>query len=306
MARTVEEVEKAGHIDLKAEADFDLQLNKAIMASATQLKNLGPSGRLGWLRQALTELSLPTDSLAGAEKAAGEALSLDRRIHMHQVEAARRRQEALLRLAGNQDDGSLDAAVDAYTRESPWLDVAAGQSQPLAVKLARSVRRQIEARVGGALMGAAQTLFDMARRKAAEVVAEVAALPKFPDVWSVSNAAEELSKYRLHRASWGTLVAASQDFRLCHLIADMYRDYLGVSQDQLDGAPSWALTYRNWHAVMADPQWLNVKNPLRLRYAIEHDFGPGLWLPDEITVKPEDKTFAGRLRNLGSAVLSGS
>jgi hypothetical protein len=33
MARTIEEVEKAGAIDLKAEADFDSQLNRAVQTS---------------------------------------------------------------------------------------------------------------------------------------------------------------------------------------------------------------------------------------------------------------------------------
>jgi hypothetical protein len=158
----------------------------------------------------------------------------------------------------------------------------------------------------GGLVGVGPTIFDMVKVKAAEVVAEVAALPKFPEVWTMSNAAEELSKYRQHRASWGTLVACDQDFRICHLIADVYRDHLGVSQDQLDGAPVWSLMWRNWHAVMADPQWLNIKNPLTLRYAVERDFAPGLWTPDEIEVRPEDKGFAARLRNLGSAVLGGA
>jgi hypothetical protein len=93
---------------------------------------------------------------------------------------------------------------------------------------------------------------------------------------------------------------------MCHTIADLFRDLLGYSQDNLDGTPPSALAYRNWHAVLADLQWLNVRGPLRLKYACEHDFGPGLWIPSEIEVKPEDKTFGARLRNLGSAMFSGS
>jgi hypothetical protein len=56
----------------------------------------------------------------------------------------------------------------------------------------------------------------------------------------------------------------------------------------------------NWHAVMADIQWLAIKNPLRLRYAVERDFGP------DLLVRPEDKTFGARLRNFASVVSSGS
>jgi hypothetical protein len=57
---------------------------------------------------------------------------------------------------------------------------------------------------------------------------------------------------------------------------------------------------------MADNQWPQVINGLKLPYAIARGFEPGLWEPDEVDVKPEDKTFGARLRNFGSAVLSGS
>jgi hypothetical protein len=203
MARTIEEVEKAGGIDLKAEADFDSQLNRAVQTSLTQLRNVGPTGRLGWLRQALTELGIPTDSLTRAQDAADVAANMSRRIYGRQAEAARRRQEALAKLADNPDDDALDAAVTAYMAASAWLDVAPGQQQPPAVELGRIAGRHVESRVGGALMAAGLILFDLVRAKAAAVVDEVASLSKFPDVWTMSNAAEELSKYRAHRASWG-------------------------------------------------------------------------------------------------------
>jgi hypothetical protein len=31
---------------------------------------------------------------------------------------------------------------------------------------------------------------------------------------------------------------------------------------------------RNWYAVMADAQWITIRNPLRLQSAVERDFGP--------------------------------
>jgi hypothetical protein len=39
----------------------------------------------------------------------------------------------------------------------------------------------------------------LVKDKAAQVVAEVAELPKIPRIWTLSNAAEELSKYPQHR-----------------------------------------------------------------------------------------------------------
>ena len=117
---------------MQAEGDFDAVLNRAIQTSATQLKSLGPSGRLGWLRKALTELGLSTESLTAAQKAADVAVDMRRRAHERQMEAGRRRQDAFAKLAGN-PGGSLDAAVAAWAAEAPWLDVAAGHDQPPAL-----------------------------------------------------------------------------------------------------------------------------------------------------------------------------
>jgi hypothetical protein len=45
-----------------------------------------------------------------------------------------------------------------------------------------------------------------------------------------------------------------------------------------------------------------LKAPLRLPYAIHQGPEPGLWKPEDIVAKPEDRTFGAKLRNLGSAV----
>jgi hypothetical protein len=39
------------------------------------------------------------------------------------------------------------------------------------------------------------------------------------------------------------------------------------------------------------PEWPQVRKELRLSYAVQHGFDPGLWEPSEIVAKPEDKTF---------------
>ena len=54
---------------------------------------------------------------------------------------------------------------------------------------------------------------------------------------------------------------------------------------------------------MADAQWLAIRNPLRLQYAVDRDFGP--LDTNEILVRPVDKTFGARLQ-FGSAMSSGS
>jgi hypothetical protein len=208
-------------------------------------------------------------------------------------------------LAAGESD--LDGAVHVLAAESAWVDVAPGQGRSLADQVVKEARRQVENQIAGALMQQGGRIFEMVRQKAAQVVAEVAALPPLPsDVWSTNRPGQALARFPAHRSTYGTLLSAHQDFSLCHTVADPFRDNLGYSQDHLDGAPPSALAYRNWKAVLADLQWFNVAATLKLKYAVEHDFRPGLWLPSEVEVKPEDKTFGARLRNLGSAVLSGS
>ena len=68
-------------------------------------------------------------------------------------------------------------------------------------------------------------------------------------------------------------------FFTCHLIGDIYPDYLG-----LGGPTRWCAELvvdvpRNGHAVMAEDQWLAIRHPFRLRHAVECDFGAGLWIP---------------------------
>ena len=53
---------------------------------------------------------------------------------------------------------------------------------------------------------------------------------------------------------------------------------------------------------MNDPLWPTVRKDLRLPYAVERNFEPGMWLPSDIETKAEDRTFMAKLRNLGSAV----
>jgi hypothetical protein len=80
--------------------------------------------------------------------------------------------------------------------------VATGQRQPRAMELLWGVGRQVESRVGGALMAAAPTIFDIVKKeKAADVVAEVVALPKFPSVRKCQKRLEELREYGPHRAT---------------------------------------------------------------------------------------------------------
>jgi hypothetical protein len=62
------------------------------------------------------------------------------------------------------------------------------------------------------------------------------------------------------------------------------------------------VVFKNWRALITDERFDLLKPPLRIRYAIDKGFEVGLWRPEDIKTKPEDHTFAAKLRNLGWAV----
>jgi hypothetical protein len=54
-------------------------------------------------------------------------------------------------------------------------------------------------------------------------------------------------------------------------------------------------------APMLDDQMTfgRLKPELRLRCSIDRGWQPGVWRPSDIKTKPEDRTFAAKLKNLG-------
>jgi hypothetical protein len=170
----------------------------------------------------------------------------------------------------------------------------------------RNARRQVEAQVGTAIYAVLEHICTAVQKKARELDAEVEALPEFPaGIWAAPSPAEVLGRLPPHRASYGTLDATRRGFELAVDVAAFVRDNIGANADSLpDGAPSQMLVSRNWKAWLFDNDSGRVKPDLRLRYAIEHDFQPGIWRPSDVEVKKEDQTFGAKLRNLGSAVSS--
>jgi hypothetical protein len=58
-----------------------------------------------------------------------------------------------------------------------------------------------------------------------------------------------------------------------------------------------------WREELGDDLFGRLKAALRIRYAVDKGFGPGLWRPSEVVEsRPQDRTFGGRLKNLGVAV----
>ena len=85
---------------------------------------------------------------------------------------------------------------------------------------------------------------------------------------------------------------------------DLVRDFIGCAVANYPaGAPRTALWLKRWRLELGDDQFARLKPPLRLRYAVDKGFGPGLWRPSEVEMSTAaDRSFAGWMRNLKSAV----
>ena len=99
------------------------------------------------------------------------------------------------------------------------------------------------------------------------------------------------------------ITGANQDFLACHAVADMVRASIGAGPERLpDGAPRYAFWAKNWRLSLGDDTFPKLKAPLRLRYALDHDWRPGLYRPEDVKATAKDATFGEKLKNWGEAV----
>jgi hypothetical protein len=265
---------------------------------------MAPAARLAWLRQALSELDLESSFLDDASALVARASAMRSSAVMASQQASVRRAEAVQRLATDQG-ATLAEAATQWQAQAVWLDTQPPMSRPIALQIADDAAKRVEGEIHAQILGHAPRLWDLAQRKAREIVAEVAALPEMPlQLWQVSAPAAEFARWREHRGTFGVLTAAYTDFELCHAIGGLVRDTLGYGYARFpQGSTRAALWLKNWRKELLD-DGIFARQPaaLRLRYAIDKGFEPGLWAPSDVEEsRPEDRSFGGRLKNLGFA-----
>jgi hypothetical protein len=299
--KTIAEVE--ANIDVKGDEEFDAQVNAAIMRARSGIERMTPVARLGFLAKALQELGLPTEFLAQAHEQAARAQGLRRQAMEAQQQAATSRVEAQRQLTA-EVPASLDAVAAVYQMTEPWLRQSGDGTRPPAVQMVHDAARAIEAGIDSQIMLNSERIFALAQRKANELVAEIKALPAFPEsLWHSAVPAEDLSRIQAHRGTWGLLSTIRLDFESTHRIANLVRDGIGAGPDSLpDGAPRHALTFRNWRPLLDDTHFGRLKPELRLPYSISQGYDPGCWHPRDVETTEADASFWGKLRNLGQAV----
>jgi hypothetical protein len=133
-------------------------------------------------------------------------------------------------------------------------------------------------------------LYQLAQREAAAAVTATAELPPLPTpVWN----APEPSAVALEHGAEQTYLAMQRQqarFALCHQIGTLLRSVggLGAQVLLLGGVPEvHGFTFKRWDLALAGVQETKrLKAPLRLRYAIDHGWQPGLWLAGDVSATP--------------------
>lgn len=92
-----------------------------------------------------------------------------------------------------------------------------------------------------------------------------------------------------YEASWAVMVREQDRFALVHQLGQVIRSMGGLGASALlpDGAPDWGYAYRQWpKAIEGERELKRLRPALRLRYAVDHGWEPGLWLAADL-VRPE-------------------
>ena len=202
-------------------------------------------------------------------------------------EAIKAAQERALQ-AAEVDAAALAAYVAELERQRPWMDEggeplegATVQPRPaLALAAARQLAQAERWRAGTLLGGATVVLYSRFAAVAAKAVEEVAGcLPLPPGVWASLEPVSVLDADVL-----AVLQRAERRFNLCHAAGLHLRSMGLAGADVLTGdAPELALTFRRWAEASAGLGELRqVRAPLRLAYAVAHNWGPGVWLAADV------------------------
>lgn len=125
---------------------------------------------------------------------------------------------------------------------------------------------------------------------AAECVKTVAKQPALSlRTWNSPDPASQAALDGYEKA-WAVLVREQQRFKHIHEFGRLIRKMGGLGNQVLllDGAaPDEAYEFRRWDLALAGGQEIKrLVAPLKLRYAIDQGWFPGLWLKDDITLPP--------------------
>lgn len=186
----------------------------------------------------------------------------------------------------------------------PWLSVEASPiggdvlPAPMVAKLQHAMRI-CRGHAHAAAVADGPGMYQELQRMAADCVKATAAAKAFPKkLWGAPDPVAEAMRGG-HEAVWATLVRAQDRFALVHQLGALIRSMgsLGASALLPNGAPAWGFVHRKWALAMEGEQESKRLHPaLRLRYAVDHGWEPGLWLAGNLVQPEPEPTLISRVR----------
>jgi hypothetical protein len=259
--------------------------------SAAPATNAGdPATRIRVLSALLEDLGI-SGALAASRRLLDREQELAAEAREARAAAGRRwaqTREALFR-------GEVGAAEVASVlgEVQPWMDDGDGTSVAPAMKAMMDSAREARTRAAAMLEGEADPIYHRLQQLAGQVVARTAALPALPkQVWGAGDQASTLAIQQGHDLTWAQLVGEATRFDKLHRAAAILRQSGGLPVMIFPrGCPDGlGHLYRNWEPALEGLAELKRHpGPLRLRFAVDRGWQPGLWLPSDHEQRQEER-----------------
>ena len=233
-------------------------------------------------------LELPTAFLAARElMERGEYLG--QVVRDGQALARKAELDGLRRLVRGPTPIALNDVTNLVHEVDCWLDANLEQGRVArAVDMAMRAARMCREQAFQAAVAESSGFYAKLQRIARDVVGEVAKL-KAPSrqVWGAPDVPGQMVREG-RGDDWARMVMAQDRFSLVHQAGQLMRALGGLgAQGLLNGPPDVAFAYRRWDLYLVGEMELRRLHPgLRLRYAIEQKWEPGLWTRDDVPDKP--------------------
>jgi hypothetical protein len=206
-----------------------------------------------------------------------------------QVKARQVQAEGMRRLVQGPAPIALSDVTSIVHEVDCWLDadVSAGRVAR-AVDLAMAAARMARGQAFRAAVAESSGFYAKLQKLAAATVAETAALPALPRQLLSTPDPAGLMIRSGRGGDWAVMVMGQERFELIAEAGKAVRALGGLgAQGLLNGPPHLAFNYKRWDRAMAGrDEWLRLEPGLRLRYAIDHKWEPGLWLSSDVPERP--------------------
>ena len=243
------------------------------------------------------------DALTASRRFLERERQLGEAIRRAQTTARQQHGEAMRALVMGDGPVDADVVVAVLADTDPWLNVEAspldGSAFPApAVALLREAQRTARGHAYAVAAADSSGLYQRLQRVAAESVSIVARQPGVSRrTWGSPDPARQamLDGYEV---AWGVMTREQERFSLLHQLGSVLRGMGGLGASALlpGGAPAWGYAYRQWAKAMEGEQELKRLHPtLRLRFAIDHDWQPGLYLRDDLVIPEPEQGRRGLL-----------